>query len=164
MAVLPILTGDHPALRQQAKKVGKVDRSIQRLLDDMVETMRAAPGIGLAGNQVGRLLRLVVIDIEDTVYHLVNPEVLSCEGEVVLEEGCLSLPGFWADVRRPERVVVRALSRQGKPIKLRADGLLARAVQHEIDHLNGVLFIDRLDSLDDLRYVPPKEEPEALKV
>lgn len=164
MAVLPILTGDHPALRQHAKKVGKVDRHVQKLIDDMVETMQAAPGIGLAGNQVGRLLRIIVLDIDETTYHLVNPEIQTSEGEVVMEEGCLSLPGYWADVRRAEKVTVRGLSRQGKPIKVRADGLLARALQHEIDHLNGVLFIDRLASLDDLRYVPPQEEREELKV
>ena len=164
MAVLPILTGDHPALRQQARKVGKVDRTIQRLLDDMAETMHEAPGIGLAGNQVGRLLRLIVVDVDDHLYQFVNPEVVRSEGEVVIEEGCLSLPGYYADVRRPEKVTVKALTRQGKPIRLNADGMLARALQHEIDHLNGVLFVDRLESLDSLRFVEPVAEPEALKV
>ena len=164
MAVLPILTGDHPLLRQKAKRVGKVDRTIQRLLDDMTETMHAAPGIGLAGNQIGQLLRVIVLDVEDSAFQLVNPEIARSEGGVVIEEGCLSLPGYYGDVRRPERVTVRALNRNGKPIKIHADGMLARALQHEIDHLNGVLFIDRLASLSDLRYVSPAEEAEELKV
>lgn len=164
MAVLPILIGDHPLLRQKAKRVGKVDRTIQRLLDDMTETMHAAPGIGLAGNQIGQLLRVIVLDVEDSAFQLVNPEIARSEGGVVIEEGCLSLPGYYGDVRRPERVTVRALNRNGKPIKIHADGMLARALQHEIDHLNGVLFIDRLASLSDLRYVSPAEEAEELKV
>ena len=164
MAVLPILTGDHAMLRQKAKRVSKVDHSIQRLLDDMTETMHAAPGIGLAGNQIGQLLRVVVLDVEDSAFQLVNPEIARSEGSVVIEEGCLSLPGYYGDVRRPERVTVRALNRNGKPIKIHADGMLARALQHEIDHLNGVLFTDRLASLSDLRYVSPSEEAEELKV
>jgi peptide deformylase len=164
VAVLPILTGDHPMLRQHAKKVGKIDRYVQKLLDDMQETMQQAPGIGLAGNQVGRLLRVIVIDVEDSVHQLVNPEVVTSEGEAVIEEGCLSLPGYYADVRRPARVLVKALSRNGKPLKLNAEGMLARVLQHEIDHLNGVLFIDRLDSLRDLHYVDPAQEKEELKV
>jgi peptide deformylase len=164
VAVLPILTGDQPLLRQPAKKVGKVDRSIQRLLDDMLETMRVAPGIGLAANQVGRLLRLISIEVEDTAYQLVNPEIIASDGEAVIEEGCLSLPGYYADVRRPARVSAKALTRNGKPIRINADGMLARVLQHEIDHLNGVLFIDRLDSLNDLRYVSPEEEAQELKV
>lgn len=164
MAVLPILTGDQAILRRQAKKVSRIDRSIQRLLDDMQETMQEAPGIGLAANQVGRLLRLIVVDIEDNTYQLVNPEVVSAEGEAVIEEGCLSLPGYYADVRRPAKVVVKALTRNGKTIRLNADRMLARVLQHEIDHLNGVLFIDRLDSLNDLRYVDPEKEAEELKV
>ena len=164
MAVLPILTGDHPLLRRQAKKVGKVDRSIQTLLDDMLETMRVAPGIGLAANQVGRLLRLISIEVEDTAYQLVNPELTSSEGEVIIEEGCLSLPGYYADVQRAAKVSVKALTRNGKPIKINADGMLARVLQHEIDHLNGVLFIDHLKNLSELRYVSPEEEPAELKV
>lgn len=164
MAVLPILTGDHPLLRRQAKKVGKVDRSIQTLLDDMLETMRVAPGIGLAANQVGRLLRLISIEVEDTAYQLVNPELISSEGEVIIEEGCLSLPGYYADVQRAAKVSVKALTRNGKPIKINADGMLARVLQHEIDHLNGVLFIDHLKNLSELRYVSPEEEPAELKV
>jgi peptide deformylase len=163
VAVLPILTGDRPLLRQQAKKVAKVDRSIQKLLDDMLETMRVAPGIGLAANQVGRLLRLITIEIEDTVYQLVNPELLSSEGEAIIEEGCLSLPGYYADVQRPAKVNVKALTRNGKPIKIHADGMLARVLQHEIDHLNGVLFIDHLKNLSELRYVSPEEEAKDLK-
>ena len=164
MAVLPILTGDHAMLRQKAKRVGKVDRAVQRLLDDMTETMHAAPGIGLAGNQIGQLLRVIVLDVEDSAFQLVNPEIARSEGSVVVEEGCLSLPGYYGDVRRPERVTVRALNRNGKPLKIHADGMLARALQHEIDHLNGVLFTDRLASLSDLRYVSPSEEAEELKV
>jgi peptide deformylase len=163
VAILTILTGDHPLLRSQAKKVGKVDRSIQKLLDDMQETMRVAPGIGLAANQVGRLIRLITVEVEDTAYQLVNPEVVASEGEAIIEEGCLSLPGYYADIRRPAKVAVKALTRNGKPVKINADGMLARVLQHEIDHLNGVLFIDRLENLKELRYVAPEEEPVALK-
>ena len=165
MAVLTILTGDQPILRQQAKKVGKVDKSIQKLLDDMLETMRAAPGVGLAANQVGRLLRVITVEVEDDVtYQLVNPEIVSSDGDVVIEEGCLSLPGYYADVHRPAKVVVKALTRNGKSIRINADGMLARVLQHEIDHLNGILLIDRLASLNDLRYVSPEQEAEELKV
>lgn len=160
MAILPILTGNHPILRQKAKKIGKVDRSILRLLDDMVETMRAAPGIGLAAPQVGQLIRAIVIEVEDSTYQLINPEIVKCEGDVVMEEGCLSLPGYYGDVRRPEKISVKAFSRVGKPVRINADGILARVLQHEIDHLNGVMFIDRLDSLSDLRHVTEDEEAE----
>ena len=109
-------------------------------------------------------MRLVTIELDDTAYHLVNPEIVASDGEAVIEEGCLSLPGYYADVRRPARVTAKALTRNGKPIRINADGMLARVLQHEIDHLNGVLFIDRLENLNDLRYVSPEEEAQELKV
>ncbi|MCL4509330.1 MAG: peptide deformylase [Chloroflexi bacterium] len=161
MATLPILTGDHPVLRQKAKKVGKVDKAILRLLDDMTETVQSAPGLGLAANQVGRLVRVIVIWLDEHHLQLINPEVVRAEGEVTMEEGCLSLPGYWADVRRPEKITVRALSRNGKPMRLNANGMLARVLQHEIDHLDGILFVDRLDSIDQLHYTAPDREDAA---
>ncbi len=164
MSQLSILMANHPKLRQKAKKIGKVDRSVQRLLDDMLETMKEAPGIGLAATQVGQLVRAIVVDVEETTLQLVNPEIVHREGEVILTEGCLSLPGYEGDVRRPEKVTVRALTRQGKNIRINADKMLARVLQHEIDHLDGILFVDRLDKLDDLRFVTPEAEPAEVKV
>jgi peptide deformylase len=161
---VPLRPDRNGVLRQRAKKVGKVDRSVQRLLDDMLETMRQAPGIGLAANQVGQLVRVIVVELEDTTLQLVNPEIIHRDGEVVMTEGCLSMPGFEGDVRRPEKVTVRALDRQGKAIKIQADEMLARVLQHEIDHLDGILFVDRLDNLSDLRIVNPAEEPDEIKV
>jgi peptide deformylase len=149
-------------LRQHAKKVGKADRSILGLLDDMVETMHAAPGIGLAAPQVGKSLRVIVIDVEDSAYQLINPEVVKSEGSATIEEGCLSLPGYYGDVVRPEKVTVKAVSRTGKPLRISASGMLARVLQHEIDHLNGVMFVDRLESLASLRRVP-EESPDELQ-
>jgi peptide deformylase len=150
MSQLEILTFPNPRLRQVAKPVTQVDDRVQRHIDDMFETMYAAPGIGLAAIQVGIPLRLVVIDVSehhDQPLCLINPEILAREGEEEMDEGCLSVPGFYETVRRAERVRVRALDRDGQPFELETDGLLAVCIQHEIDHLDGKLFVDYLSSL-----------------
>ena len=146
--IRPILVVGNPVLRQKAKKVSQLDRPIQKLIDDMIETMKVAPGVGLAAPQVGVPLRLAVIDVDDKITVIVNPEIIKSTGEVELDEGCLSVPGFWGRLNRAERVSVKALDRTGKELRIRdAEGLFAQALQHEIDHLNGVLFIDHISRL-----------------
>jgi peptide deformylase len=155
MALRDICTYPNPVLRTKTARVGTIDNTINRLIDDMIETMHAAPGVGLAANQVGVSLQLAVIDlstVEDEARRhpllvLINPEFLSLEGSVTDEEGCLSIPEYTESVKRAAKVKVRALDRSGKPFELEAQGLLAKALQHEIDHLNGMLFIDRLSPL-----------------
>jgi peptide deformylase len=150
MATLPILTFPNPRLRNKAHPVGEVDLKVRRLVDDMFETMYAAPGIGLAAIQVDVPLRVVVIDVSDrhdSPLCLINPEILERTGSEEMEEGCLSVPGFFESVSRAERVRVRALDRDGRPIEVDADGLLAVCIQHEIDHLDGKLFVDYISSL-----------------
>ena len=162
MAVLPILTQEAPILRQKAKRVPRVDDSIRKLIDDMVDTMVAAPGVGLAAPQVGVGLRVVVLKTDQNLHALVNPEMVRSEGEQVGMEGCLSVPGYVGEVKRALRVVARGLNRNGKLVRVKGDGLLARAIQHEIDHLDGILFTDRLTSLETLRKVAPEvQEQEA---
>jgi peptide deformylase len=144
MAVREILSFDHPALRQKARKVPRVDTSIVRLLDDLAETMYAAPGAGLAANQIGVTLRVCVVKGEDNQhYGLVNPVVVKGEGTQVGYEGCLSLPGWVGEVERHETVVVKGLNRKGKEVRIKSSGFTARAFQHEIDHLDGILTLDR---------------------
>jgi peptide deformylase len=145
-------------LRQKAKRVGRVDDEIRRLVDDMVETMRAAPGVGLAANQVGVLLRVAVVEVEGQLDVLINPELRRAEGEETAYEGCLSYPGYVGEVTRAARVEVKAKNRMGKDIKVKAEGWRARALQHEIDHLDGVLFLDRLTDISTLK---PSEEDGA---
>lgn len=152
MALLEILRAPHPLLKTKAKPVEVVDDALRRLVADMFETMYKAPGIGLAAPQIGILQRLVVVDVADGDERrpmvLVNPEIDWSSVEVATaEEGCLSLPNQFADVTRPEAVRVRYLDQQGEPRELAAEGLLARCVQHEIDHLDGVLFVDHLSAL-----------------
>jgi peptide deformylase len=149
MARRPILVYGAPELRRKARPVARVDAEVRQLIDDMVETMYAAPGVGLAANQVGALLRVIVANPSETkdpgeLVALVNPRIALGEGEQVGEEGCLSLPDIRDEVARYERVVVRALDRDGKPVAVEGKDLLARILQHEIDHLDGILFIDRL--------------------
>jgi peptide deformylase len=146
-----------PVLRNKTERVAAIDSSIERLIDDMVETMHAAPGVGLAANQVGVPLQLAVIDLttrEDRekgrprpVTVIINPEILAMEGSMVEEEGCLSIPDYAESVKRAAKVRVRAQDRNGKTFELEAEGLMAKALQHEIDHLNGLLFVDRLSPL-----------------
>jgi peptide deformylase len=164
MAVRPILLMGDPVLRQKAKRVTRFDQSIHQLIDDMVDTMRDAPGVGLAAPQVGVPLRVAVVEVEGEVTELCNPEIVEAKGEYEPEEGCLSIPGYVANVKRALEVTVRYKNRRGTLVKLKADGLLAHAIQHEVDHLDGILFVDRLPSMDLLRKVNPDaddEEPAA---
>lgn len=160
MAIRKIVLLGDPILRQKAKRVSRFDQSIQQLIDDMIDTMRDAPGTGLAAPQVGVPLRVAVIEVDEEITVVCNPEIVETEGEYEPEEGCLSIPGYVANVKRALKVVVKAKNRRGKDIKIKAEDLLAHALQHEIDHLDGILFIDRLPSLDLLRKVPPKPEVE----
>lgn len=154
MAVRPILGFDHPVLREKSKKVSRFDGSIVRLLDDLAETMLAAPGAGLAANQVGVALRVCVVKgDENQIHQLVNPELVKGDGVQVGYEGCLSYPGWLGEVARHETVTVKALNRKGKEVRIKSSGFTARAFQHEIDHLDGILFTDRLTSLDTLRRI-----------
>lgn len=154
MALLKILTYPHPLLTQKAKPVKVVDDSIRRLVNDMAETMYHAPGVGLAAPQVGHLLRIVVIDVDYTddrkganLRVLINPEIISSEGSITWEEGCLSVPGVSEEVKRAGKVVVRALDQNGEPQEIVGEGLLGVCMQHEIDHLEGTLFVDKLSRL-----------------
>ena len=183
MAILPIRMAGDSVLRQKAKKVRTIDASIQQLVDDMIETMRDAPGVGLAASQVGVPLRVIVIevpeekdgseapeegdgseapedagqqverppDIPRELYVLINPQIVKRSGERTLDEGCLSIPGYHADVPRSVSVTVKGLDRDGREVRIKAvDNLLAEVLEHEIDHINGVLYIDRLESMDQL--------------
>lgn len=154
MALLPILSLPDPRLRLISKPVTTFDASLRRLLDDMLETMYDAPGIGLAAIQVGVEQRILTIDLarkedeEKKPIFVINPEIIWVSPETSpYEEGCLSIPDFYEEVERPSRVKVRFQDATGKPVELEADGLLATALQHEIDHLNGVLFIDHISRL-----------------
>ncbi|MDP9247513.1 MAG: peptide deformylase [Candidatus Dormibacteraeota bacterium] len=152
MAVREIFEFEHPVLREKARKVPKVDSSIVRLLDDLAETMYAAPGAGLAANQIGVALRVCVVKgDENQHWGLVNPVLVKGEGSQVGYEGCLSFPGWVGEVERYETVVVKGLNRRGKEIRVKSSGFTARAFQHEIDHLDGILFTDRLTDLSTLR-------------
>ena len=150
MVVRRILTAEEPILRERAKKVTQFDASLHRLLDDMLETMRDAPGVGLAANQVGVPLQVAVIELEEKVTELINPQIVRASGEIIDWEGCLSLPGFVAEGARAAKVTVKAKNRHGKEFRVKGQELFARALQHEIDHLNGVLYIDYLESLEEL--------------
>jgi peptide deformylase len=144
-----ILTYGHPILRQATRPVANLNGDLDRLIDDMVATMYAAPGVGLAANQVGSLHRVFVANPSEDhdpsrLLVVINPELVEADGELVTEEGCLSIPDFREEVRRARRVLVRGLDRAGRPIQVEGEDLLARIFQHELDHLNGVLFVDRL--------------------
>ncbi|MGD2082385.1 MAG: peptide deformylase [Chromatiales bacterium] len=150
MAILDILHYPDPRLRTKAEPVSEVDDGVRTLLDDMLETMYDAPGIGLAATQVNVHKRVIVIDVSDDRTDplcLVNPEILEREGEEQMDEGCLSVPGYYETVNRAERVRYRALDRDGNLFERSAEGLLAVCIQHEIDHLDGKLFVDYLSSL-----------------
>ncbi len=172
MAILPIRVAGDPVLRQKAKKVRQIDGSIQKLIDDMIDTMRDAPGVGLAANQVGVLLRVIVIEVpkEDDdreaqrlegwdLHVLVNPQFVKRSGERRLDEGCLSIPGYKAEVPRSVSVTVKGLNREGREVRIKAeDNLLAEALEHEIDHINGMLYIDHLESMDELVRIDEEED------
>jgi len=153
MALRKILCDNHPALRSPAQEVKKINSAVLRLIDDMVETMQEAEGVGLAANQVGVSKRILVAsDGGEQVYELINPCCEKREGEELGIEGCLSVPGSFGEVPRAVEIVVKALDRQGQTVTLHASGLLARVLQHEMDHLDGVLFTDKV-----LRMVDPEE-------
>jgi peptide deformylase len=150
MAILNILEYPDPRLRTKAEPVDTIDDELRRLATDMLETMYAAPGIGLAATQVNVHRRMLVADIsekQDTPHVFINPEILDRRGSEVMEEGCLSVPGFYEPVTRSEWIRLRALDIDGKPVEMELDGLLAVCVQHEIDHLDGKLFVDYLSDL-----------------
>ena len=147
MALLDIhLLGSAP-LRQRAAEIAEVDDEMRTFIDNLFETMDAADGVGLAANQVGVTRRVAVVGVEKDRFAMINPVISSAEGRVRAEEGCLSLPGIYGEVTRPERIVLEALDRDGKPYRRELEGYVARAVQHEVDHLDGILFLDHLSPL-----------------
>lgn len=159
MAIRKICILPDPVLRKKAKRVSSIDRSIKKLIKDMFDTVHDAPGAGLAAPQVGVSLRVIVLTVPDEEeIALINPEIVKKKGERMINEGCLSVPGFCAEVKRAEAVTVKGRDQTGKEVRIRAEGLLAQALEHEIDHLNGILYIDYLDSMDKLRKVEPEQK------
>jgi peptide deformylase len=161
MSVRPIVLLGDPRLRLKGLPVDSFGRSLHELLDDLTDTMRHAPGVGLAAPQLGEPLQACVIEVRNTLYELVNPRIVRTSGDDRDLEGCLSLPGYYAYVTRREKVWVVAQNRHGKKIKVAGSGLLGRALQHELDHLDGKLFIDYLDSMDELIPVGADDDDEA---
>lgn len=163
MAVLPLTMMDSPVLHQKAKRVRKIDDSIQKLIDDMIETMYQLGGAaGLAAPQVGIPLQVVVIDLpESGLITLINPQVVKSSGEHEVMEGCLSLPGYRGSIKRAESVTVKGRDRYGKEVRIKAEGLFAQALQHEIDHINGVVYVDHLESMDNLYKAEPEDDDES---
>jgi peptide deformylase len=152
MSVLPILRYPDPRLKRVSAPVDRIDRDIRALVEDMVQTMYAAPGVGLAAPQVGRLLRVIVVDVSAheagaEPLALVNPQILQAEGEITWEEGCLSVPDLLVEIPRKERLVLSGLDPSGRQVEVEGSGLLAVAIQHEMDHLDGRLIIDRVSHL-----------------
>ena len=169
MAVHNLVFYGNPILRQKAKKIHRFDASLPRLVQDMFETMHANNGVGLAAPQIAQSLRLFVVECTDheTGKHykvaMANPEIIKAEGEQHGVDGCLSIPGYYGvNVRRAAHVVVKGQDMRGKPVRIRAEGYFAWALQHEIDHLDGILYIDRLDRPEDLREVSPGDSAEEV--
>ncbi len=159
MAIRAMCHLPNPVLRQKAKRVPTVDSSIQKLIDDMIETMQQAPGVGLAAPQVGVSLRVVVLQMPgEEPMAIVNPEMIKRSGEQEVVEGCLSFPGYAGELRRSASVTVKGWDRWGKAIRIKATGLMAQALQHELDHLNGVLYIDHVESQDRLHKIEPETQ------
>ena len=163
-----------PVLRRKAAKVAKIGASVQALIDDMIESMHAAGGVGLAAPQIGRSLRVIVIEVPpalagapgapaspedepDTIV-LINPQIVRRSGQRQVTEGCLSVPGYWAEITRARKVTAKGLNRDGREIRVKGEDLLAQALEHEIDHINGVLYVDYLESTDQLMKAEPHEE------
>ena len=159
MAVLSIRTFPDPILKQKAKKVKTIDGSIKKLISDMIETICSSPGrVGLAAPQVGISLRVIVIGLpEEEAIVLVNPEIVRKRGERLIDEGCLSVPGYIGQIKRAETVTAKGRDRNGIAVRIKAEGLLAQALEHEIDHLNGLFYLDHLESLDMLHKIEPEE-------
>ncbi|MBP6443089.1 MAG: peptide deformylase [Gemmatimonadales bacterium] len=147
MAVLDIHLLGSPVLRERAAEIAVVDDALRAFIDDMFETMNVACGVGLAANQVGSTQRVAIIDAEGQTFAMINPRIVAATGKESKEEGCLSIPEVYAEVVRPDSVILEALNEKGEPFRLEATGLVARAIQHEIDHLDGILFIDHLSPL-----------------
>ena len=168
MALLDIILEGDPRLRQKANKIKRVDAGLRRLAEDMYETMLDAPGIGLAAPQVGILLRLLVVDVLDDYEEegsegasliLINPEIVKATGsQIDPPEGCLSIPNWIGNVPRAQRIVVKARDLDFREVRVRAEGMVARALQHEIDHLDGILFTDRVVDKSTLKYLTPTED------
>ena len=175
MAILNIITDENPSLRKQAHKIKQFDPALKKLAQDMFETMRAANGIGLAANQIDQLIRIIVVELTPDAEEdapgsravrlaLCNPEIVEGKGHSIGTEACLSLPGWIGEVPRAASVVVKGQTLDGKATRVKADGMFARVLQHEIDHLNGVLFTDRVEDLSTLHKVAPREAAEAGEV
>jgi len=168
VAVRDIIFADNPILREKSKKVKDFGEALQVLIDDMVETMHAANGLGLAAPQVGVLQQVIIIQLPEDeeepqsgkLFALCNPQIVRAEGEEEGEEGCLCLPGYVGEVKRATSVTVKAQDRRGKKVRIKAEGFLARVFQHETDHINGILYIDRVESPDKIRRIVPPEEME----
>jgi peptide deformylase len=163
MTVNPIRLLPDPVLRQKAVRVPVIDESIQRLIDDMIESMYAASGVGLAAPQIGVSLRVIVLGMpEEEPFALINPEIVKRSGERTVDEGCLSLPGYRGELIRSVSVIAKGLDRNGKHVRVKAkDDLLAQALEHEIDHINGTLYVDHLPDMKALRRIVPDEEEEG---
>ncbi len=161
MAILPILELPNPVLRQRAKKVRRIDKSVLKLAYSMIDTLKDANGVGLAANQVGELRRVIVIRLpeEDEVRIYINPEIVQREGEREVEEGCLSIPGYRANIKRSLWVKFRALDHSATVVKLKAEDILSQALEHEVDHLDGILYIDHMESHEKL--IPVDKDSEV---
>ena len=159
MAVLSIRNFPDPTLKQKAKRVRAIDSSVKKLISDMIETMHSEPGrVGLAAPQVGVSLRVIVIGLPEAEdIAIINPEIVRRRGERLINEGCLSVPGYFGQVQRAESVTVKGRDQSGKEIRIKAEGLLAQALEHEIDHINGVLYLNHLESTDKLYKIEPEE-------
>jgi peptide deformylase len=158
MAVLPIRVVPDPVLRQKSKRVRTIDGSIHKLIENMRETMHAAPGVGLAAPQVGVPLRVIVIGLpEEEDFALINPQIVKKNGERVVNEGCLSVPGYVGEIKRAVTVTVKGRNPTGKEVRIKADELLAQVLEHEIGHLDGILYTDQLESPEKLRKIEPEK-------
>ena len=170
MAILEIVLEGDARLRQKATRIRHVDDDLRRLAADMHETMLAAPGIGLAAPQIGITRRLIVVHVPEnydvdgepaTTLALVNPEIVKAQGRIVGQEGCLSIPGWSGDVPRADAITVKAIDLDNKPVRLKVKNYVARVLQHEIDHLDGILFVDRIEDRSTLRRIPAEDEIEG---
>ena len=158
MAILKILIQGNPVLKKRSRSVSRITRDHLELINDMVDTMKAAPGVGLAAPQVGQSVRIIVANAGEDLYCLINPKIAKKKGRQAIYEGCLSVPGLEAPIERAEKVTVKALDMKGKAVTIEAEGLLAVVFQHEIDHLDGILFIERVGDPSTIRLKEPTKE------